>query len=805
MFSSIATTSSSQESISSNSNELITSSSDNHIVNNNNNVNTFSTAMRDPLRDRINDELKIKILAASSLKNNVDASSLKSPTCLPTSATTSTSTTVTLTTTTTNKSNNISIVNNNNNNTINNKNGNNPTGSYNNSPKPPIPAPFRTRRNTYHTSSSSNNNNVNNHHHHHNDNNKPCIPPPHHNKPYSNNKNENNNNKPTTNTSTSPPKPTLISFNNTSSTSPPKAYNNNNTIKVPLTPRERSQTEISKPFKPNNFNNQQQQHAFHGKNNFIPDQFYDKLTFQEDRKVVNNNQNSKTNNKNNNKMINNIQKVEEGFKVILPHNANNYNNANINNQQQQEEKELLPFQQFELNLKRLQQQPPFLPTTFNPLNNSQPFSFNYNINNNNNNNRIQQQEDYDTDDTDNSDNDDDVNNKNLLFTTKRQTLHKFSLQTLTQEEKQNVQLFLKKIEKLNLNKDKETIAQDNVIPQRFKYIYLFPKHNISIKEQLYQQDQFFKLNNNNQKENCNVTIKFVLTELHDNQAMKFIRQLGHKILNSTITSKESPFGLFHTSLIIGDRLLEWNDSSIVTVRRVSSSKAIFALDLCVLKEVKDIHICLDKISKVCCKWNSGVIYDNLKANCQHFTTELLLELGINVFDKLSVGSKLYIERLQKYGVCDMTIGLSPTLQEILKIKDTTSLTFHSHEELDYIVRMILQVKKEYFLTQEGKDLEMLLKSFDRAFWLRFNSNSNKEREIINGSGEVNEKIKKELEACRPLMSKVNNSCGSVNGDCLCPFNDANENELLGNNNYRNSITLHACNWGSYFPKFPKRH
>jgi hypothetical protein len=55
----------------------------------------------------------------------------------------------------------------------------------------------------------------------------------------------------------------------------------------------------------------------------------------------------------------------------------------------------------------------------------------------------------------------------------------------------------------------------------------------------------------------------------------------------------------------------------VVVRKNSSSKAVFAFDLAKVLEVKNIKSALKIVSKVCCKWNGTMYYDNKTANCQH--------------------------------------------------------------------------------------------------------------------------------------------------------------------------------------------
>jgi len=89
-------------------------------------------------------------------------------------------------------------------------------------------------------------------------------------------------------------------------------------------------------------------------------------------------------------------------------------------------------------------------------------------------------------------------------------------------------------------------------------------------------------------------------------------------------------------------------------------------------------------------------------------------MGINL-SKFEGPLGEYLNNLREKGQCEIVYPISDEIREKLKIKDK-SKTFKSHEELDDFVSLI--VKEEPEFQEKFSSDWLLLKSFDRAFWLR---------------------------------------------------------------------------------------
>ena len=251
-----------------------------------------------------------------------------------------------------------------------------------------------------------------------------------------------------------------------------------------------------------------------------------------------------------------------------------------------------------------------------------------------------------------------------------------------------------------------------------------------------------------------VKLKLVITELSDT--------MGHRIQRS-VASKlgqvNQEWGYFHTSLVFGPFYLEWTQNSIVTIRSRSSSKAVFVNDVHVFKTQESIDNAFKELASIICKWNGEMTYSSDKCNCQHFVSEVMRVLGV---ENKSTGSiKYYLEKLKNEGACKMEINLSEPLKKEFGCK---TMKFKTHHEIDTFYVEAQRRLPTYFLSPEGVSDEMLLKAFDRAFWLRHASSQ-----------------KKDDDSCLPLRDEE--------GECQCPFNplekplDKVDNSVTGGDYY----------------------
>ncbi|KAL9649370.1 hypothetical protein ABK040_016197 [Willaertia magna] len=209
-----------------------------------------------------------------------------------------------------------------------------------------------------------------------------------------------------------------------------------------------------------------------------------------------------------------------------------------------------------------------------------------------------------------------------------------------------------------------------------------------------------------------IKIKLIIAEICKSDTQRALRKMLSPVL--TKLDFQQQFGMFHSALVVGPWYLEWNNSSICIPRKCYSSAAMVAADL----EFKgmstfDLNETIDKISKVIIDWNVNKEYSQRNANCQQFVDDLCKALGIPIqFDGV-LGD--YLNDLRSKGQCEIYFPVSDNMKEEFGIKES-KVYFHTHEELDNFVKGLLE-KQPLFAEEYNLDWN-LLKSFDRAFWLR---------------------------------------------------------------------------------------
>jgi len=262
-------------------------------------------------------------------------------------------------------------------------------------------------------------------------------------------------------------------------------------------------------------------------------------------------------------------------------------------------------------------------------------------------------------------------------------------------------------------------------------------------------------------------VKVVITEMNDTSVHRLLRRFGSLLNVKCISNLQ--YGMFHASLIIGPFYLEWGDNSMTIVRQKSSAKAVFAIDVAKIKGLNEVANAIDNISQVCSYWNGNKTYDNTECNCQHFVTTILEQLELrNEFEKNLRGPVLeYMNRLKNQGVCDMRYTLDRDIIQLIlesecndEIKELVqrfpSIKFTNHALLDQLVSVILENYPHF--PEDRKYEYMMLKAFDRAFWLQRQS-AKKEND----------------ESVMPW---------TLSGKCMCPFSETVDevvnNSIVGN-------------------------
>jgi hypothetical protein len=111
-----------------------------------------------------------------------------------------------------------------------------------------------------------------------------------------------------------------------------------------------------------------------------------------------------------------------------------------------------------------------------------------------------------------------------------------------------------------------------------------------------------------------------------------------------------------------------------------------------------------------------------------------------------------MEALRKEGKCDMKFQMDSQFREDFQIQEKT-ITFKTHLELDTFVQKLLE--KDVDFSTKHRSEWVLLKSFDRALWLKHSKFPN-------------------MEEYTPLMKEKD----SVN-HLHCPFGDPTITSFLG--------------------------
>lgn len=232
-------------------------------------------------------------------------------------------------------------------------------------------------------------------------------------------------------------------------------------------------------------------------------------------------------------------------------------------------------------------------------------------------------------------------------------------------------------------------------------------------------------------------VKLVIVEIHNSASQRTFRRVLSPLMDTFNISPQ--FGLFHSALIVGPWYLEWNDSCLVVPSmtifeyfdvltflqgKCYSGAAVLAADVEKYFKGPQVSIALDRISNVICEWNANYQYSQQKHNCQLFVDELCKALDISLNFNGALGN--FLQQLRKTGQCELAYTLTPELQKNLGTQESVK-QFKTHKELDEFVTMVREKMPTYFeMDPVGKDDNILLKSYDRAFWLRHFKNKKAE-------------------------------------------------------------------------------
>lgn len=178
-------------------------------------------------------------------------------------------------------------------------------------------------------------------------------------------------------------------------------------------------------------------------------------------------------------------------------------------------------------------------------------------------------------------------------------------------------------------------------------------------------------------------------------------------------------GMYHSALLIGPWLIEWNNSSLCVPRKVVSRAAILSADVDAIYNIQDLESAINRISKIIVQWNTTMMYraaadsSDRYGNCQQFVEVILsaLECSTDVIHEGPLGQ--FLRELRQSGRSRLEFRMDNQFREKYHVTQK-SIAFDTHRELDLFVERLKRVDLNFQLRSEYK----FLKSFDRAFWLR---------------------------------------------------------------------------------------
>ena len=180
-----------------------------------------------------------------------------------------------------------------------------------------------------------------------------------------------------------------------------------------------------------------------------------------------------------------------------------------------------------------------------------------------------------------------------------------------------------------------------------------------------------------------------------------------------------------------------------------SQAAVVTADIDYISTVDRLEQVIDSLAKVICKWNVTMYYkqtggDKSKyGNCQDFVDDCMEALGVKLnFDgalknflarlRKTGNSKLQFEMTREFIEKFNLVDIYPSLQRALQQQDNTNssngsntsddedpagaIVFNTHKELDKFVWILMN--KDYEFQNSYPCEYQLLKSFDRAFWVK---------------------------------------------------------------------------------------
>eukprot|EP01080_Neovahlkampfia_damariscottae_P009489 gene9489-1695_t len=285
-----------------------------------------------------------------------------------------------------------------------------------------------------------------------------------------------------------------------------------------------------------------------------------------------------------------------------------------------------------------------------------------------------------------------------------------------------------------------------------------------------------------------VKIKIIIV---DQMKGSNFQQEMRKIISPIVSDLNiTNIGLFHTALLIGPWLIEWNDSGLCIPRKCLSRSAFLTIDIGDIKTMENLESVRDKISDVIVYWNANVQYTSFgkstkgQGNCQEFIESILHALNMNLQYDGAIGE--FLQNMKKNGSSKLMFLMNKEFRKKFGITET-SIEFKTHSQLDKFVKELDD--KDVYFEDSYPDEYLLLKSFDRAFWLKHLKISKDAKRLfrmvttdLSGDEQRKQKsmnaleqLEKDGEITKPYIDDLKSSNTDFEGH-KCPFGDPIENK-----------------------------
>jgi hypothetical protein len=190
---------------------------------------------------------------------------------------------------------------------------------------------------------------------------------------------------------------------------------------------------------------------------------------------------------------------------------------------------------------------------------------------------------------------------------------------------------------------------------------------------------------------------------------------------------------------------------------ITAQSSIICADIESIASVNELDFVRDQLAELIVKWNTTMYYKERDGNperdhtgnCQQFIDECLRILKIDdCYKQFPVPLVNYLKKLRDEGYGEMEFEFDEdfkkqffpdTKPQILMVdeiddqlqqekekqmtdvynmyKTKSRVVFKTHEQLDLFVAYLIAIEPEFMVTY--KHMYYLLKSFDRAYWIRY--------------------------------------------------------------------------------------